>query len=252
MSEDKHSNNKQNIKSAVEVVDIDESSEVVDSKKTNELDSSDEVSDSKSSGGFIILIVLTLLIFAFLILMGVFKYHSVEQPEYIYYSYNGFDFFYDGTVWKTQISYYAIKNDTIIKQDLVNFSTNYGPKEVENIPSEGDYVDLILNSTNLSLSFDPEIGQQIAFAGIEIKKTLVYLFKWDAERVVIASLENNTEFPVITCDDSSENLTVISFELGNETKIEQEDYCVRVEANESVYATKAADKIVFELLGIIE
>jgi hypothetical protein len=63
--------------------------------------------------------------------------------------------------------------------------------------------------------------------------------------------ENDYNFPVITCRDSTSVVPVIYFKSSNETKVYLENDCIIAESSTQIDFERIKDRLVYGMLGII-
>lgn len=214
------------------------------------------MADENNSGrSFLIISGLVIGLIVIALLIGKFNQGSVDDIiDSEIYEYNGFSFSKSGSLWETMINKYTMINDTSAQVQEIPFFANYGPKEIENISYEGDLMQIINQTKKLILTFDPAFGSQISFAGIEIGKVLVSFYNWKSESVVVGiNVEDESiGFPYADCNNATNGTKVINFNFANVTKIVKNDDCYNVFANKSRDIVKAADVIMYNLLGIMK
>jgi hypothetical protein len=185
-----------------------------------------------------------------LIIAGIYGYSAyiadgAEQPE----PYNGFTFTY------TQQGFYETTVQGAKGETALKFREH--PSDVENISMAGG-VDVILRAIQarngtLYLSVAPEYaeGGRVGIALFEVSKITNYMFGIDTQGAVTAN-NVSQDYPVVTCENVTERTGVITIEPGNTTIIEQNNGCIEIKAETSDDVIRAADRLVYSLLGIIE
>lgn len=169
------------------------------------------------------------------------------------YIYNGFVFQKGSDAWYSSM---------ILGNNSYNVSFVYGPKEVDYIDVQPEVNDIILNAEEILVTTNPNYSSRVGQAQIEIVKitsprtsnfgvlniptfaTVTYLPE-DA-------IGYSEDFPTATCENATENRTVINLILGNDTRIYKEGFCVIVEGETEKKIVEASDRLVYNLLGIIK
>ena len=127
----------------------------------------------------------------------------------------------------------------------MNFFTSYLPQDVENITVPS-------NSGNISGNvYLIAIGTEERTAAIELlRATSISKLNYACS----AKDENSdycSELPIKSCDDASQGNNIVIFERANETSVSYDNYCLTVKG-ESSELVKIADRIIFDLYGIIK
>lgn len=63
---------------------------------------------------------------------------------------------------------------------------------------------------------------------------------------------NNFNLPVITCDDATSAVPVVYFRQGNSTNIQLDGNCIVAEANTGFDFVKVKDRLLYEMLGVLD
>jgi hypothetical protein len=158
------------------------------------------------------------------------------------YMYNGFSFVNLGGVWYSQVQ----KGNS-----LYDITFNNGPKDVEDIPVEGNLSERFDTET-LYITFDPAaagvkfIAQANAGLSMSLAKGFGYNLTAGCTRNE-SSLCRSTA--VITCED--EDKAVIYFKEAEETKIILEDNCVTIQGY-GPEIVRAKDRLLMRWYGMME
>ncbi len=124
------------------------------------------------------------------------------------------------------------------------------PAETENIPVQG-FGQKLQNKLEIDSTYDfnSTFAQSIALAQHQMSLTLenynVYLRPGFTGN-------NSYGIPVITCNDSTENIPVIYFRQSNSTNVKIKGNCVIAEASSNADIIKVKDRIVYGILGVIK
>lgn len=159
--------------------------------------------------------------------------------------YNGFEFVKRGNFWYTEWE----------RQDGTNYSIEFrnSPWDVENITVSGTVDDRFKLWPHILLTHDPtnETTKSTSFvvlSAFNIARVLTAVFEKD---VIAACSANVTEAcatrPIATC---STNASVVYLKVANETGIFLDGNCAVIQGSEE-NLTKAADKAIYQWLGII-
>lgn len=168
------------------------------------------------------------------------------------YRYNGFLFQKGMYAWYSKIK---------VGDLIYDVSFVYGPKEVENIPVFGKVNDLILKANKLYITTEPDYPSRVGKAQVEISKItsprtsnfgMLNIPTINTVTYIPEELKNRYNYPEITCKNATLNQTVIYLKIGNKTQIYNDSFCVIVEGLNDTEVVKAADRLVYNLLGIIK
>lgn len=126
----------------------------------------------------------------------------------------------------------------------------YFPSDVEMIDVNSGIIDGLKNRLEIDATsnFNDTFAQQISLAGYNMGITLNN-FNIFVRQGFIA--ENDYNFPVITCEDSSNFVPVIYFKSSNETKVYSENSCIIAEASRQEDVERIKDRLVYGMFGII-
>ncbi len=161
---------------------------------------------------------------------------------------NGFCFVKQGAMWYTQIQ-------PIGEKRIYNLELRYDPRSVQDIPIDKSTVKTILDSQEVYLTVEPDMTGQTVIAMIELGRiigTKYGLFNIPTYGALTYS--NQTNQTLRSCKDATENSTVLWFKTGNETSIyaDKNSYCVIVQGTTEEEIMKAADRMVYQLVGILK
>jgi len=126
----------------------------------------------------------------------------------------------------------------------------YHPKQLEDIESPGLSA-LSLMGKQVALSFDPDDSNQMYtdYARYQLAK---FFNDIQVSAVSAVSKEGgNYSLPVIDCSSSTENLTVMLFEQGNNTKITKEGNCYILKAASPQEIIMAEERFKFTIAGVM-
>lgn len=150
--------------------------------------------------------------------------------------YNGFEFINRGTHWSTFV-------------DSREALFTYLPDDLGFIFINSNVINHLKNKIQIDITseFNDTSAETIALAqyqtGITLNNFNVFV------RNGFTSKQQN--FPVITCNDSSNFVPVIYFKSSNETKVYLDNDCVIAEASDPADIIRIKDRLVYGILGII-
>ncbi|MDD5086908.1 MAG: hypothetical protein PHV16_04095 [Candidatus Nanoarchaeia archaeon] len=203
-----------------------------------------EEENSSGSGKFLIIAVIAIV--GLTILFFSIRYLYQPKPIENNYEYNGFTF--------TKIEGYGVWFTEIQKQDK-NFrvSMRYSPMEVEDIPIDRTAYQVILNSNELYLTVPNNLSSIAVLALAEVGRiTGTQYGILDIPSTGALTHSKGDETPVKNCEDAVGGTGIILFNLGNYTRVYLEGKCVIVEGETDWDIVRAADRLTFGLLGIMD
>lgn len=152
--------------------------------------------------------------------------------------YNDFKFINKGSFWSTVV-------------DGREAIFTYFPGDVESITIDGDIIDILKNKLEIDVTsdFNDTFAQEISLAGYNVGITLNNFNVFVRQGF---TAENDYNFPVMTCKDSTAFVPVIYFRSSNETKVYMEDDCIIAEALRQDDVERIKDRLLYGMFGIIE
>jgi hypothetical protein len=209
-----------------------------------------EKSEKKSDTYFFLTVGIVVLALIILIAGAVFlKRHAQDKDAY-----NHFKFSKPGLFWET-----AIERDGMIT--FVPFY--FHPRDLESIPIEPGVQNKILNFTKngtIIITLDPNLNSTMVQAGVQISRLTGerYGVLGFTTRSAITNLpegmnaSQNLTVPIINCDQANETLLVIRLTVGTIQGIGSRGNCIIVEGRNEDEVLRAAEKLDYLLLGIME
>jgi len=150
--------------------------------------------------------------------------------------YNGFEFINRGTHWSTIV-------------DGREALFTYLPDDLGFIFVNPDVINSLKNKIQIDITsdFNDTSAETIAVAQYQASITLNN-FNVFARNGFTSKQQN---FPVITCNDSSNFVPVIFFKSSNGTRVYLDNDCVIAEASNPADVIRIKDRLVYGILGII-
>jgi len=217
---------------------------------TKEISEIDETSRNTKIivGTFLVLLVTFGIIFAVTRILPKKDNSLLTASNADYCLENGFCFVKQGTMWYTQIQ-------PVGQKKIYNLELRYDPKSVQDITIDKSTVKTILESQEVYLTVDPNMTGQTVIAMIELGRiigTKYDLFNLPTYGALTHSDQSNQTLR--TCNDATKNSTVIWFKIGNETSIyaDKNKYCVIIQGKTEEDIMKSADRMVYQLVGILK
>jgi hypothetical protein len=162
------------------------------------------------------------------------SYNSgIEEVEY-----GDYEFQRTNTGWKTDI-------------DGKKAEFSYLPSDIEEFNMSTEVVDKILDSKVVYITFDPNatIIEEFELMRFELGTSLTQLFGIYSMAGVAKESEEYT-LPLVSCENATAELPVISLTEANETNALVDGDCVIIEVNE-YSAAALKDRLLYAMLGII-
>ena len=127
------------------------------------------------------------------------------------------------------------------------------PLSLEDIPVTGTLNTRIFDDEIVYVTIDPFAGLtgQTVIAALEIDKVIDNEYFYQVP-VMSAMTEEYSDYPIKNCDDGTVTQTVVYLTLGDETKVYTHDYCIIVMGTDEAELIRAADRMVYTLLGIMQ
>ncbi len=152
--------------------------------------------------------------------------------------YNDFKFVNKGNSWSTIV-------------DGREAIFTYFPSDVESVVIDSNVISRLENRLEIDATsdFNDTFAEQISLAGYNMAITLNNFNIFVRQGF---TAENDYNFPVITCEDSTNFVPVIYFRSFNETKVYMEDNCIIAEALRQEDVERVKDRMVYGILGIIK
>lgn len=177
--------------------------------------------------------------------------NKIKMVDDNHYFFNGFTVAKNGPVWVTQIE----KDGK-----LYNVNLRHGPLEVEPIPVTTDIQGKILTSRLIIYTVNPKASGVLPIAMFEMSKIITPAYQLlnipgvtaftEPSNITVASL--NQSYPIITCQNATATTRVIEFKTGDDTLAFSDGDCIIVQGKTDGDVVSVADRIVYELLGIIQ
>lgn len=124
------------------------------------------------------------------------------------------------------------------------------PLTVEDIPVEGNINTRIYGDSGVFVTLDPNSGLtgMTTIAALEINTVLETIYQIPVGSAMTSEYGNYT---VMNCNTATGDYSVIYLTLGEETKVYTQDYCIVVQGKTEEDIIRAADRMLFDLLGIM-
>jgi len=162
-----------------------------------------------------------------------------EEEGYIY---NGFSVVKADGMWWTEVNRFGT---------LVKIPLRYGPKEVEDIPFEGNLDSKFNEGEEVYISISPNVTNR--YYSLAISELSFSVLKGISRTPVGAwSEENNweTNHTIISCKNNPDNLPVIELSWQNETRVDMVGSCILIQGQDEEIA-KATEKVLYKWYGVI-
>ncbi len=199
---------------------------------------------AKDNTGLIIGVIIVLIVIGSIVYFVDFSSTSVYQ-----YS-NGYSLFDVNVVNEIETQILITIDDS---GDTYILNLRNDPLSLEDISVTGNLYQRVINDEAVFIVIDPYAGlsSKATIAALEIDKVIENQYFYNVP-VYSAMTEEYGEYPVITCDDANDAYTVIYLRLAEETAVYAEDYCIIVEGFDEDELIRAADRLVLQMLGIME
>jgi len=158
------------------------------------------------------------------------------------YIYNGFSIVKADGLWWTEVDRFGT---------LVKIPLRYGPKEVEDIPFEGELDSNFNLGEEVYISISPNVTNR--YYSLAVSELSFNVLKGISRTPVGAwSAENDweTNHTVISCENNPQNLPVIELSWQNDTRVDMVGSCILIQGQDEEIA-KAAEKVLYKWYGVI-
>jgi len=209
----------------------------INSSKQNEKKEKTNKSSSKN------LTILFIIILGLIILFFSIKYfyHPITNEES--YVYNGFKFTRVSNLWLTEVQ----KDNTLFR-----ITTRYRPRDIEDVLFEPEVSKKIINSNGIYLTVPPNLTSVAVLAMAEVGRIVGTRYNiLNIPSEVALTVPNDKGAIVKTCEDAVNGVSVIFFRRGNSTAVYSDKNCIIVQGEDDWEIVRAADRLTFDLLGIM-
>lgn len=151
--------------------------------------------------------------------------------------YNGHKFTATPQGWQTKI-------------DGKYYLFTFSPNNLEDMPVDNSFDDLIGNSPQIDFTSDPEspYTQTIAQVQFDIDQLLMSMNKYSQTGF---TAENEYNSSIFTCDRTNV-VPLLYFKEGEETSISVEGSCIILSATNNDMFFALRDRVIYSLLGVME
>ena len=206
------------------------------------------MSEGKDNAGYVLLVFIGILLAAGIF---IFFHDPVTAVEDNYQYSNGKTLFNVTKVSDTEtfITLYVGKNEQPYAIDMRN-----DPLSLENITVEGMVNTRIYGDDIVYITINPNanLSAKTTIAALEIDKIIDNPLLYNISVRSAMTLPNDYGYPVKSCSDGTDTSTVIWLTLGSETTVYTENYCIVVVGTNEDELIRAADRLVYQLLGIMK
>ncbi len=166
------------------------------------------------------------------------------------YEYRGFKFARLNNVWLAKIDV-KIDNRSL---EVYDFAIRYSPKELEDITIQPGVQERILNSGFVYYTTDPKLSSKAVVAIIEVGRAIgdkYNIFNKPSKSGLTKEVEESN-VTAITCQDATDNVVVMYFKLGEKTGVRSEGNCILVEGETEWDIIRSSDRLLYQLLNIMD
>lgn len=157
----------------------------------------------------------------------------------------------------------GVYNDYTFERGNSGWSTQYEgstlefrylPDMIENLEVSGDALSTLQNTPGFYLTYDPNDKniQSIEVARLQLERTFSQKLEKYMGVGVVKSSPNYEGFPIITCENASQNVPVVYFKTSNSTGFEYEKNCLHVNFQTGSEVFMLKDRLMYGITGIIE
>ena len=202
----------------------------------------------------IIIYVLIIVLIVLVVFVVVNRQSGLLTNKYVYTNPKGEDFTFTKTKLEN-ITFHVltayVETNKGLNQYTIPFRNN--PYDLEDILIEVNIKNKILNKKGIYITLNPNLRSEAVIAAIEISRVIgtndYGIFKIPTQSAT--TIPTNTTFPVINCNDATQDTGVILLGIGNYTRVFSNKECVIVEGDSYENLIKAADKLALHLLNVM-
>jgi len=128
------------------------------------------------------------------------------------------------------------------------------PLSLEDIPVDGTVNTRIFNDEEVFITINPNanLTSKTTIAALEIDKIIDNEKLYGIPVNSAMTLPNDDGYPVKSCSDGTDSSTVIFLSLGDTTTVFTDEYCIVIVGTNEDEIIRAADRFVYQLLGIMQ
>ncbi len=130
----------------------------------------------------------------------------------------------------------------------------HDPKSIEDIEINKNIREQLLSKPTSYITLKPNLTGKSVIAAVEIANIIsrrLGIFNIETIGAITEPIEDNPT-PIITCNDITPYQNVIWLRIGKETKVFLENECIIVQGTEEEEITRAADRLIYEVLTIVD
>ncbi|MBT3985342.1 hypothetical protein HOD38_01315 [archaeon] len=192
-------------------------------------------------------IILGLVIILGIAGVGIYAY----SPTSDYYSYSNGNTVFDVTILSESETKIPVYFEGDEQEYILTMRTD--PASVEDIPLSGNLAQRIANDEAVYITIDPyqDLKGKTVVAVYELMNILdnELIYNLPTYTTVSEEYENKT---VVQCGHANDANTVIFVTLGETTQVYADGFCIIVEGTDEDELIRAADRLAYHLLGIME
>ncbi|MSR86359.1 hypothetical protein EXS74_03105 [Candidatus Woesearchaeota archaeon] len=149
---------------------------------------------------------------------------------------------------ETYITLYVGQNEQAYAIGLRN-----DPLSLEDIPVYGAVNTRIYGDSEVYITINPEanLSSKTTIAALEIDKIIDNELLYNIPVSSAMTMPNTLGYPIKSCSSGTDTTTIIWLTLGSETQVYTENYCIIIVGTNEDEIIRAADRFVYQLLGIM-
>ena len=202
----------------------------------------------------IIIVVLLVILIGFITFVSFTRGKGFFTGEHVYESPSGGEFTLlenrvgDLTLYDLQV---YTERDGV--EHLYQIPLRNLPEDVKFVSFEEGAQKKILKSNGVFITFDPKLKTQVSLGAIELAGVIgtadFGVFKIPTQGAF--SEKTDIDYPVKTCDDAKNGVSVILLNLGKENKVYSQGNCIIVEGNSYDNLIKSSERLILGLFGVL-
>lgn len=182
---------------------------------------------------------ITLLVILMLVLAGFVAVYFLLKPK-PYFEYENLRIY---PVSYGNMMFYSIPlNFKVLDEDFQsNIILRTNPVDIENLSYSVN--SSMFGMARIGFTMDPELSSRAFIAAQETGKLSQTL---GIPTFYGVTKENEKGVEILDCSNSTENFRIVRMEIGNETKVFSDNYCIIIQGENYDEMTMASDKLAFE------
>ena len=211
----------------------------------------DEMQNKRAS---IIVIALIVVLVGFIVFVSFTYGKGFLTGKHIYESPSGDQFtFIENKVGELTLYDLQVYTEQSGVEHLYQIPLRNLPKDVKIVSFEDGIQKKVLESRGVFITLDPNLKAQATLGAIEIASVIgtaeFGVFKIPTQGAFIE--KTDIDYPVKTCDDAKDGVSVVLLKLGDKNKVYSQGDCIIVEGDSYDNLLKSSERLIFGLFNVL-